>query len=334
MTLKSKLLNILYLLPFGLKGADSEVFGSSKSTANGASITQEASDARVGKHLLKGEVTQEVEELRYRTYKVADESSKYDYIGGTTAVKREKPKSTPNKIKFSQSNENICESVLETLKQVDGKPTLEKYRFEMSYYDIPRFKIEKYATSIDVTINKGDGGTSVITALHFSKFANPYDSSSKQFINELVKVNEFINDKYAIKNKSIFSSLQTLSFSTYKASNEDDFTIYSFMNNFEIVKYEETSGDIVVTLKWGSYTRLPLNLEEMYYSKSMAEKYDKKEKKHNTAMLAANVSRKVYCSVCGREMSVYDADILRADGKPIICKNCLKKTLKNSDKKL
>lgn len=332
MTLKNKILGFLYSLPFGLKGADSEVFGSNKSTSNGASISQEASDERVGKHLLKGEVTQEVEELRYRTYKVSNESNKYDYIGGGTAVKKEKVEKPQHKIKFSQSNENICESVLEALKQVDGKPTLEKYRFEVSYSDIPRLRIEKYATSVDVLIDDNNDTKTITTTLHFSKFPNPYDSSSKVFINEIMKVSGLIGNAYAIANKSIFSSLQTLSFSTYKASNDEaDFTTYSFMGSFDVVKYEETNSDIIVAIKWDSYTRLPLNLEEMYYSKSMADKYERKERKKNVATLAADVSRKAYCSICGKEVSIYDADILKADGKQVICKNCLEKALNNDN---
>ena len=39
--------------------------------------------------------------------------------------------------------------------------------------------------------------------------------------------------------------------------------------------------------------------------------------------------RKAYCSICGKEMSVYDADIMSADGNEAICQECLKKTLKN-----
>ena len=42
-----------------------------------------------------------------------------------------------------------------------------------------------------------------------------------------------------------------------------------------------------------------------------------------------NSERKAYCSVCGKEMSVYDADIMEADGHDPICKECMQKALKN-----
>jgi hypothetical protein len=40
-----------------------------------------------------------------------------------------------------------------------------------------------------------------------------------------------------------------------------------------------------------------------------------------------NTERKAYCSACGKEMSVYDADIMSANGQQIICKECLEKAL-------
>ena len=88
--IKKYLLNLWYGLPFGLKAADTEIMGSNNNGSDGSSIHQEVSDERVAKHLLKGEVTQEVEELRYRTYKVAGESENYEYLGNGVAVKSDK----------------------------------------------------------------------------------------------------------------------------------------------------------------------------------------------------------------------------------------------------
>ena len=90
--IKKYFLNLWYGLPFGMKAADTEIMGNKSVDDNGVTIQQEVSDQRVAKHLLKGEVTQEVEELRYRTYKVADESENYKYLGNGVAVKEEKEK--------------------------------------------------------------------------------------------------------------------------------------------------------------------------------------------------------------------------------------------------
>lgn len=322
--IKKYLLNIWYGLPFGLKGADTEIMGSGVKDDNGTTINQEVSDQRVAKHLLKGEVTQEVEELRYRTYKVANESEKYKYLGNGVAIKEEneKPKER-TKFKFSQDNENICESVLESLKQV-GNYGVEKYRFEINYENFIRFKIEKFATKVDVNINQEEG--LIETTLHFNSEPNPYDSTSMPFINEITKLLN-LKSEYEINKNEIASSIKDFSFSTYKASNEDDFVTYSFTNGGKFVKFEKNGYEFLMTLKWEEYTRFPLNLEAKYYSKSMAEKYKNKEKKETVVSLA-EVERKRYCSVCGKEMSVYDADIQEASGEEIVCKDCMKKILK------
>ena len=324
--LKKVLLNIWYGLPFGLKGADSEIIGNKDVTSDGTTISQEVSDERVGKHLLKGEVTQEVEELRYRTYKVENESKNYKYIGNGIAVKEDSngKKKKKTKFKFSQDNENICETVLQTLNQV-GKYGTEKYRFEIDYKSFVRFKVEKFATRIDVDINEEDG--KIETTLHFSTEPNPYDASSMPFINELKKLFD-IKDEYTASRSEIASSIMNISFTTYKAYNEDDFVNYSFINGAKFKSFKQDGYEYLLTFEWEEYLRLPLDLESKYYSKSMAEKYDRKERK-NVDISIAQSERKRFCSVCGKEMSVYDADIQEADGHEPICKECLQKALKN-----
>lgn len=326
MSLKNKLLNILCSLPFGLKGGNSEIFGSKTNSENGTEISQEVSDERVGKHLLKGEVTQSVEELRYKTYKVANESENYKFIGDGNAVKKEKKKRSKNKIKFTQENENICESVLQILNQVDNEDGgVEMYRLEFSYNSIPRFKLEKYATSVDVDINTNEN--KIYTTLHFNLNANPYIITSKQFINEILKIESIVGNNYAMSRNDIVSSFETLSFSTYKATNEDDFTNYSFMGNPTLISFNKNDYEAMLTFSWDSFVRLPLNLEAKYYSKTMDEKYINKERKDVNIPLV-NVERKRFCSVCGKEMSTYDGDIQEASGHDVICSDCLKKALK------
>lgn len=327
--IKQFFIKVFYGLPFGLKGADTEIMGSGENDDVGTSINQEVSDERVAKHLLKGEVTQEVEELRYRTYKVADESKKYKYIGNGVTIKEEVEEKQVEKtrFKFTQDNENICESVLDTLKQV-GSYGIETYRFEIDYGEFVRFKVEKYATKVDVNINEKSGV--IETTLHFNSEPNPYDKVSKPFINELEKLLG-TPSKHLVESNEIASSIKNFSFCTYKASNEDDFVTYSFINGGKFKSLKLENYEYLLTLKWDEYIRLPLNLEAKYYSKSMAEKYKKKEKK-NVEVTLTNVERKRYCSVCGKEMSVYDADIQEADGHKPVCKECMQKVMNNGNK--
>jgi len=326
--LKRWALNVLYGLPFGLKAADTEIMGSNTANLDGTNVSQEVSDQRVGKHLLKGEVTQAVEELRYRTYKVSNESEKYKYLGNGVAVKEEKDEVPQERTKYKFSQENYCitETVLESLNQV-GKYGMEKYTFEIDYDSFVRFKVEKFATKVDVYINDVDG--TIETTLHFNTQPNPYDAASMPFINEIDKL-VGLTSEYAISKNEIASSIKNLSFSTYKASGEENFVNYCFINGAKFKSIKKETNEFLLTFTWNEYMRLPLNLESKYYSKEMAKKYENKERKEVDLSMVAT-ERKAYCSICGKEMSIYDADIQRADGGEPICKECLQKALKNNN---
>ena len=61
-----------------MKATEDEVLHqTANSIGGGSSIIKEVDDTRVSKALLKGEITQEVEELRYRTYKVDKEAKTF-----------------------------------------------------------------------------------------------------------------------------------------------------------------------------------------------------------------------------------------------------------------
>lgn len=320
--IKKYILNIFYGLPFGLKSTDTEIMGGKPSDDLETNINQEVSDERVAKHLLKGEVTQEVEELRYRTYKVANESENYKYLGNGVAIKDEVNQNNDNekkRFKFTQENENICESVLESFNQV-GKYGVEKYRFEFEYKEFIRFKIEKYATMVDVFIDKNEG--IIETVFHFNRNPNPYDAASMPFINELSKAYNS-RDEHELSRNEIVNFIKSFAFSTYKALNENDFITYYFTDG-KFVSITEEKHEYLLKMSWNEFIRIPLALEVKYFSKSMAEKYDKKERK-NVVVSLTETERKRYCSVCGKEMSVYDADIQEASGQMIVCKECMAK---------
>lgn len=315
---------ILYALPFGIKGADKAIMGGADELPSGTEINQEVSDERVAKHMLKGEVTQEVEELRYRTYRVSNESENYDYVGNGVAVKtdrRRDPELKRKKIRFTQENELLCASVLEEMGHINDYG-VERYRIEATYDGPVRFKLEQFITTIDVSINTKEGEEQIDTVMHFTKTPNPYNAKSMPFINELAKVKD-IKGEYGISRNEILSSLKTISFNTYKASNEDNFVTYGFFNP-TYAGFEENEDEFRLRFSWESFARVPLNLEEKYYSKTMDEKYRNKERK-NTPVNMSNVERKRYCSVCGKEMSTYDGDIQEYDGGVAICTECLAK---------
>jgi hypothetical protein len=327
--LKKYLLNLWYGLPFGLKAAGDEIMGAGEADEAGTEITKQVTDQRVAKHLLKGEVTQEVEELRYRTYKVAGEAENYEYLGNGVAVKKdEKTNDEKCRYKFSQENGLMVSTVLEELNRLNDYG-VEKYRLEVGYNSTVRFKIEQFVTLIDVDIDFREKTSPIVieTTLHFEKQPDPYNAKSKPFINELAKLKD-VKTKYQIERNEILTSIDSISFITYKATNEIDFTNYCFTNGAEFKDFKETEHEYLLTFSWGGYARMPFDLEGKYYSKTMDEKYKNKERKEVAPEMVQS-ERKAYCSVCGKEMSVYDADIQRADGREPVCKECLEKALKS-----
>lgn len=88
----SKLKNFFTALFYGMKNTEDIVFKQSGMTngVNGTTINQTVNDNSVAKALLKGEVTQEVEQLRYRNYLVDREAKQYEYYTPTLAMKRDK----------------------------------------------------------------------------------------------------------------------------------------------------------------------------------------------------------------------------------------------------
>ena len=323
-SIKKYFYRLWYSLPFAMKAANNEIFGSSDKNGGDMSIHQEVNDQRVGHHLLKGEVTQEVEELRYRTYKVSEESERYQYIGNGISVKEEKEEPKKNIHKFIQDNELLVSSVLEEMQRVGSYGT-ENYRFEVTYKNFPRFKIEQFAKQVDVYIN--DKESTIETAFHFNTEPNPYDMKSKPFITEVEKMAN-VKSKADAERNELASNIETFSFITYKSHGEDNLVTYSFTGGAKFKSFEKTDGDFIVTYSWDEYTRVPSDLSVKYYSKSMAEKYEKKVPKVVEHELV-ETNRKRYCEMCGKEINAYDGDILESLGEMVICNECLAKANEN-----
>ena len=312
--------NIFYGLPFGMKAANDEMFSQkSSSNTDNIGVHEVVQKDSLGRDLLKGEVTQQVEELRYRTYKVCSESEKYEYLGDGIALKKD-DKEENNLINFKQDNRTLCADVLTELNRVDKDYGDDKYTLSILYDSIPRFKLEKYCKEFIINGNK----TSIETVpnpikitLNFSKYGDEYDRSTYAFINEI---------KAIIKGKrSEFKTLTSLSFVTYKANNEDDLIQYD-LYNLLLTEIEEKESYYSLIYVCNYFRRT--NLSDKFYSESMDKKYKDKEKKDIS--LDLNDTKRVrFCSECGKRISVYDGDITQETYGYPLCQDCIKKILDN-----
>ena len=162
---------------YGMKQTNDEIFTQvGLDNTAGTQIQQEVSENRVSKDLLKGEVTQQVEELRYRTYKVDRESKKFEYFSLVKAIRFDKQDSKFVKYDDSdgyelvtiQPNHAIPKTVYDGTKDIDFETvTLEdeqgnvkidvgdfnvesEYNIKIERDFMPRFKLENYTTRLVV----------------------------------------------------------------------------------------------------------------------------------------------------------------------------------------
>ena len=77
-----------YAIPFGMKAANDEMLASKASSNSDLSGTHTIHlNDSVANDMLRGEVTQQVEDFRYSNYVVDRESTNYKYVGNGMAVK-------------------------------------------------------------------------------------------------------------------------------------------------------------------------------------------------------------------------------------------------------
>ena len=339
------------------------------SVEGGINVVQDVNQGvhELAKALLRGELTEEVKQLRYRNYKVDREAKKYKYFSPTLALKKKEGKD--NKfISFDKSdglevitvqyNYAISEDVLDAINQIEngGRGKKTKYKFEFKRDFIPRFRMEEFAKKVVV---KRLDETHAILDFYFSKYPERFfrrsdDKSfrSKVFIHEI----ESIRDNGV---KSDMLDVEELRFVTNHAYKQDDLLEFVF-KNIVFREVAEFDGDYILRFK-ASIEHDGIDLTAAFYNKEMAEKYENKEKKELVLDVSGGAPIETYvCSDCGKvvtfdtqkmeEMPIseardIDAEINEEDSWSVteymdmqiieqtigkkLCKSCLKKYIDN-----
>lgn len=318
MNLVKLIKRFFYAIPFGMKGADDIIFSQKSSTqTDNVGVVQVLQENRLSKDLLKGEITQQVEELRYKDYKVYNESKKYKYLGDGNATKIEYNDKDLSNFSFIIENKIICENVFDELNRIDNYGS-DRYILSFIYGDIPKFKLESYVSRLEVNFINGK----CEAVLCFSKYPNKYDVKTKAFINELQKINNG-DTEYLFKNHEICSNITSIEFTTYKAINEDDFIHYK-LDGFTCFDFVEEKHEFKIYYTVKSCNRE--NLLTKFYSKTMDDKYMTKQKKDNTYVVF-NEDRVEKCSECGAEINKYDSDITKETYGKSLCLKCLEEKI-------
>lgn len=290
-----------------MQATETEVLKSGGAAPEGTSISQNVHAQKLSHGLLKGEVNQQVEELRYRTYKVAEESEKYRYITPTLVVKKEQvstkklniDKTTDLPVVIVADNFELGRGINETIRNLTTEDGMtftgldkgKKYNLEIERDFFPRHKIEEYVTRI-VVKEKDEKTEDYHIELYVSVYPNPLAYKSKGFVEEIKRV----------KNEGIRSDVldfKSLTFTTYKSYGEQDFITYKFGNIRFLNEITVFDGSYVLKFKGKLLARCK-PFSEQYYSPEMAKKYENKEAREVVANLSMVDKKEYVCEECGK----------------------------------
>ena len=302
----------------GMKNTEETVLYKNDEVLPGNAVIKEVESQRVSKALLKGEITQAVEELRYRTYRIDREAKEYKYIAPTLTLHEEKDDSkfveyenADNlEIVTVQPNELIIENVIDTFKKIDSEDGEEvenikgdfkakkKYNIDVTRQYISRFKIEEYTKRL--VVRKLDEKHDILD-FYVSKYANPDDIKSKGFVREVEKIRDE-------KIKSDILDIEKVHFITNHAYKKSDMLEYEY-NFLSFKGVFEYDGHYILRFK-AHILKNGYDLTDRYYSKSMDEKYKNKVKKEVENNITGSPEAEVYvCENCGKEI-IYDPTLI------------------------
>lgn len=311
---------------WGMKSVNDTVFTQAGlDNPVGTTINQEVNENRVSKDLLKGEVTQQVEELRYRTYKVDREAKQYEYYSPTKAIRYDKQDSKFVKYDDSdglplitiQPNHSITESVYDGIKDIDflnekvvdeennvavdmGHFDVdEKYNIEIERDFNPRFRLERYTTRL--VVKKKDDKDNVVLDFYVSKYPKEKDMKSIYFVKEVEKM-------LSSGERSDLTSMKRVSFVTSHAYGLYDMLQFKFDHIF-YMGISEFDGHYILRFRAHAFVN-GRDLTDEYYSESMAKKYEEHEKKEVVMDLSGGFKEEEFvCSECGKTVT-YSTDAI------------------------
>lgn len=271
----------------GLNSADKIAFGTKDDVlSSGSENIEKLHKNSVWDNLLNGEITEEVKELRYKTYTVERKSKDYGYIGNGIAAKKNylsedhvKVDESDNlPIEIIQDNYLITENVFDSIKDIEeyGYFNKQKYIISVKRDFFPRFKIEEFITKIVVKkVNDKKSQIDLYTSLYPIK--------------ENIKHKPFISELYKILNNNAKSDIllfNELKFITYKAYGSNDFLSYTY-NNIVFKGILIYDGNFVLKFN-ADIVENGVDLTKKFFNKQMDSKYKNNDKK-NPLMFSCSV---------------------------------------------
>lgn len=361
-----KIKELWYGLFYGMKAAEDIVLKPSINELEDIGIHKHAESNRVSDALLRGEVTQAVEELRYRTMKVDREAKMYEYFSPTLA-KKHGIKDESKFVKYDDSdgyelitiqpnNREVLDVQTSVFQYTDENltykdPIEKKYTIKIERNFFPRYKIEEYTKKLVIKHKKDN---TYILDFYVSKYPDDKELKSKGFVRE---VERMINGG---RSSDVFD-LMNVEFVTSKAYALPDMVFFRF-RTILYRSVHEYDGHYIISFT-GILERQEDNIDN-FYSKSMDKKYkENKQKEVVYDIMDMAAYREYKCEDCGKIMvydpiaienmklsegrdideenqlttdvlSYMDAEISKNTVGKVLCKDCLKKYLENEENSL
>lgn len=267
----------------GMKTADQKMMGVTKEgKISDTTVEQQLEQDGVYADLLKGEVTQEVKELRDSTYRGYKASFDYKYIGNGNSIKKTTMISddilayNPEgmDIFLVQDNKLIVKGtkdVIDGMKEADDNinNTNDDYLLIFERDNFSRFKYEKFIRKI--VVRKDEENYKI--DLYCSIYARQNMPGDSLFITEIKKIMDGI-----IKPTDTVL-VDTVEFITDACYGAKDITFYKFGNmNYESINVFD--GNFVITYS-ANVICDGLDMTEQYRTAEMDKKYENNEMREN-----------------------------------------------------
>jgi len=269
----------------GMKSADDRMMGMTKEgEVAGSGVEEQINEQGVLNDLLRGEITQEVKELRDTNYRVLRHADDFQYLGNGNVVAKTKNmlqldlkvyNPEDYKVLIVQDNKLVVKGLVESTENVEEEGDIvtedkkERYTLKIERDVFPRFLIEKWVKKVVVRLGEED----IKVDLYCSSYCRQFMPGDSLFINEMMNI-------YGKKTRNIDTvDICSIKFVTDKAYGAKDLMEYHFSD----LKYEKMSmydKDFVITYSSPKMCH-ELDLTEQFRTKEMEEKYETKARKNN-----------------------------------------------------
>ena len=265
-----------------MKAADDVLTTSNKEiSSGGATEEQKLEETNLYSALLKGEVTQEVKDLRYEMYESVRQSKDWKYLGNGQAVKRnhmlvKSPMKIDDedglKVILIQDNKVHMQGADNSINNIDKVLTIRteadaEHTFKATHEYLVRHKIETYSRKLVVKLTGEENKFKL--DFYVSEYPIENDPRAVYVVKELESL-------YNSKSRtSDLTDLITLTFTTDKAYGDDDWKIYDFKIS-EYVGIKKFDGNYILSF----YASLPNGVEDTtneFNDEESVKKFEKKE---------------------------------------------------------